>query len=395
MDLRFSPDEEQFREEARTFLEESLGGDFASVRGIGGPGREHEDFEGRWAWERHLGASGWNCVGFPVEHGGRGLSITEQVIWHEEYARAGGPGRVGIVGEGLLGPTLLAFGTDEQKARFLPGIVSGEELWCQGYSEPNAGSDLANVATRAHLDHGEWVISGQKVWTSLAEWAQWAFVVCRTDPEATPKHKGLSYLLVPMDQDAIERRPIIQATGTSEFNELFLDEARTPADHVVGEPGEGWRVAMGTLEFERGVLTLGQQLSFAQELDAIVELARRNGRIDDPVIRQRLADAWIGLSIMRYTALRVLSGEPGPEMSINKLYWATFHRGLGELAMEVAGAEGMVTAGFPYDLTELQSLFVFTRADTIYGGSNQIQRNVLGERVLGLPREPRPTEVPS
>ena len=196
--------------------------------------------------------------------------------------------------------------------------MSGEQLWCQGYSEPNAGSDLANVATRAVLEGGEWVINGQKVWTSLAEWSQWMFVVCRTDPDA-PKHKGLSYLLVPMDQDGIERRPIVQATGTSEFSEVFFSDARTDADLIVGEESQGWRVAMGTLEFERGALTLGQQMSFTQEYEAIIEAARRTGIIDDPTIRRRLTDAWIGLELMRYTALRVLSGEPGPEMSINKL----------------------------------------------------------------------------
>jgi alkylation response protein AidB-like acyl-CoA dehydrogenase len=389
VDLHFTPEQERFRAEARDFLETALGGEFAAVRGIGGPGLEHQDFEGRLAWERYLGRKGWTCVGWPEEHGGRGLSIDEQVIWHQEYARARGPGRVGIVGEGLLGPTIIAFGTDEQKARFLPGIVSGEELWCQGYSEPNAGSDLANVQTRAGLDGDQWVINGQKVWTSLAEWAQWTFVVCRTDPGQS-RHKGLSYLLVPMDQDGIERRPIVQATGTSEFNEVFFDDARTDADLVVGEVNEGWRVAMGTLEFERGVLTLGQQMSFTQEYEAVVDAARRTGSVEDPAIRQRLTDAWIGLELMRYTALRVLSGEPGPEMSINKLYWATFHRALGELAMDVLGPHATVTGGFPYELTDLQSLFVFTRADTIYGGSNQIQRNVIGERVLGLPREPAP-----
>ena len=300
------------------------------------------------------------------------------------------------MGEGLLGPTLIAFGTDEQKTRFLPGIVSGETLWCQGYSEPDAGSDLANVQTRAHLDGDEWVISGQKVWTSLASWAQWMFVVCKTDPEADPKHRGISYLLCPMDQPGIEIRPIVQVTGTSEFNEVFLDEARTASDLVVGEVNGGWRVAMGTLGFERGVLTLGQQMAFSQEFDLILEAARRNGKVTEPEMRQRLADAWIGLELMRLTALRTISGQPGPETSINKLYWATFHRRLGELAMDVLGAEGTILTpetampgGEVYQLSELQGLFLFSRADTIYGGSNQIQRNVLGEQVLGLPREPR------
>jgi alkylation response protein AidB-like acyl-CoA dehydrogenase len=215
------------------------------------------------------------------------------------------------------------------------------------------------------------------------------FVVCRTDPDAPSKNRGISYLLCPMDQPGIEFRPIVQVTGTSEFNEVFLDGARTEADLVVGEVNGGWRVAMGTLGFERGVLTLGQQMAFAQEYEQIVEAARRNGMADEPVMRQRLADAWIGLELMRLTALRTISGEPGPETSINKLYWATFHRNLGELAMDVLGADATVVADGGYELSELQGLFLFSRADTIYGGSNQIQRNVLGEQVLGLPREPR------
>jgi alkylation response protein AidB-like acyl-CoA dehydrogenase len=401
VDLRESADDRSFRDEVRTFLEDSLSGDFAVTRGRGGPGDEHALFDERLAWERHLGAHQWTCVGWPKEHGGRGLSLRQQVVYFEEYARAKGPGRLGIIGEGLLGPTLIAFGTPEQQQRFLPRIVSGEELWCQGYSEPNAGSDLANVQTRAVRDGDDWVVTGQKVWTSLAHWSQWCFVLCRTTPlaDGTPKHRGLSYLLVPMDRDGIEIRPIVQLTGDSEFNEVFFDGARTPIENVVGGEGEGWRVAMGTLAFERGASTLGQQLSFRNELDAIVEAARRNGRIDDPTIRQRLARAHVGLEIMRLNALRTLSGsERGAldrEAMISKLYWATVHRGLGELAVDVLGPEAMVCGDRPtidgggYDPTLAQRVFLYTRADTIYGGSNQIQRNIIGERALGLPKEPR------
>ena len=247
MDLTFSAEDEAFRAEARDWLESQLSGDFASVRGLGGPGREHQDFEGRWAWEKALGAAGWTCVGWPIEHGGRGLPLMQEVIWHQEYARARAPGRVGIVGEGLLGPTVIAFGTDEQQRRFLPPIVSGDELWCQGFSEPNAGSDLANVQTRARLEGDEWIIDGQKVWTSLASWSQWVFVVCRTDPDSS-RHAGLSYILCPMDQQGVEIRPITQMGGTSEFNEVFFDGARAPADLVVGDVGNGFKVSMGTLE---------------------------------------------------------------------------------------------------------------------------------------------------
>ncbi len=279
MDLRFSDEDEAFRRDARDWLDERLTGEFAVVRGRGGPGDEHELFDERAAWERELGSGGWIGIGWPKEYGGRGLSLTQQVIFYEEYARAAGPGRVGIVGEGLLGPTIVHFGDDAQKRRFLPGILQGEEIWCQGYSEPNAGSDLANVQTRAEQVLGrsdEWVITGQKVWTSLAHWSDWCFVLCRTDRDA-PKHKGLSYILVPMRQPGIEIRPIVQITGSSEFNEVFFDGARTALDNVVGGVNDGWRVAMGTLAFERGASTLGQQAGFENELQTIIELACEDG----------------------------------------------------------------------------------------------------------------------
>jgi alkylation response protein AidB-like acyl-CoA dehydrogenase len=412
VDLRESTNDRALRDEVRTFLQESLSGDFAVVRGRGGPGDEHALFEERLAWERHLGTHGWTCVGWPKEHGGRGLSLRQQVIYFEEYARAKGPGRLGHIGEGLAGPTIIAFGTAQQQERFLPPIISGQELWCQGYSEPNAGSDLANVQTRAQLDGvgetGEWVLTGQKVWTSLAQWADWCFVLVRTSPieVGEPRHRGLSYLLVPMRQDGIEIRPIDQLTGDSEFNELFFDGARTAASNVVGEVGDGWRVAMGTLAFERGASTLGQQLNFRNELDAVAEAARRSGRLDEPVFRQRFMNAHIRLEIMRLNSLRMLATDdgtgrppaPGPAALTHKLYWATLHRDLGELAMDAMGVEATLrrtddiserSGAAAYDPSPLQRLFLFSRADTIYGGSNEIQRNIIGERALGLPKEPR------
>ncbi len=392
MDLAFSDDDEAFRREAREWLSEQLTGEFAVVRGRGGPGDEHALFEERHRWERALGAARWTCLGFPREYGGRDVTLLQQVIFYEEYARAGGPGRVGIVGEGLIGPTINAFGTEEQKRRFLPPIARGDELWCQGYSEPDAGSDLANVSTRAELDGDEWVITGQKVWTSLAHCADWCFVLCRTDPEV-PKHRGLSYLLVPMRQPGVEIRPIVQLTGTSEFNEVFFDGARTSAADVVGAVNDGWKVAMGTLAFERGASTLGQQLGFERELAEIIQLANKSGRAADPRLRQRLADAWIRLTIMRYNALRSLSsmatGALTRQTAIHKLYWSSFHRDLGRLAVDTLGPHGEIAEGQPYELTPQQRLFLFTRADTIYGGSNEIQRNVIGERALGLPPEPK------
>ena len=392
MHVRFSDEDESFRVEIARWLEEHLSGEFECVRGRGGPGDEHALFEERHAWERTLGEHGWIGIGWPRSVGGRALDLSQQVIFYEEYARARGPGRVGHIGEMLVGPTLIHFGSEEQKQRFLPGILSGEQLWCQGYSEPNAGSDLANVQTRAERDGDDWVITGQKVWTSGGATSDWCFALCRTEPEA-PKHRGLSYLLVPMRQPGIEVRPIVQITGDSEFSEVFFDAARSSVENTVGEPGEGWRVANGTLAFERGASTLGQQMSFQNELDQIFEIARANGAARNPVMRQRLADAWIGLRIQRYNALRTLSQSSGaalsPQAMITKIFWASWHRDLGKLAMDVLGSASEVAEAAPYQLSGLQRMHLFTRSDTIYGGSNEIQRNIIAERALGLPREPR------
>ena len=387
--MRFTPQDEEFRAEVRAWLNANLTGEFAGLRGAGGPGREHERPAGRLAWHRHLAAAGWTCLGWPAEHGGRGATLAQQVIFHEEYARAGAPARVSIVGEELLGPTLIAFGTPEQQHRFLEPIRTVQELWCQGYSEPGAGSDLAAVSTAARLDGGEWVVTGQKVWTSLAVEADWCFVLARTEP-GSKRGAGLSYLLVPMRQKGITVRPIRQLTGTSEFNEVFFDDARTHASLVVGEPGDGWRVARATLAIERGVATLGQQVGFERELNRLVELARQTGASGDPLIRDRLARAWIGLEAMRAHALRTLSaGAGGTGPSELKLLWSRWHQDLGELAMDVQGAPSMVARGAPYDLDDWQRLFLFSRADTIYGGSDEIQRTIIAERALGLPRQAR------
>ncbi len=400
MDLFDGAEDRAFREEVRTWLADHLTGEFAGLRGFGGPGREHEAHDERIEWDRHLAAHGWTCIGWPVEHGGRGLPLSQQGIFHEEYARANAPARVNHLGEELLGPTLIELGTPAQQERFLPRIRAVEEFWCQGYSEPDAGSDLANVQTKARLEGGSWVVDGQKVWTSLAHQSDWCFVIARTEPgtgDPHRRHRGLSYLLVPMDQPGVEVRPIVQLTGTSEFNEVFFTGARTDADLVVGEPGQGWAVAMATLGFERGVSTIGQQVGFRRELDAVVALAKATGGYDDPILRDRLARADVELEVIRLNALRTLSqtldqGEStqasSGSASISKLLWASWHRTLGELAMQVRGTAGL-TVGEGYDLDEWQRLFLFTRADTIYGGSDEIQRNILSERVLGLPREAR------
>ena len=387
MDLTYSAEDQAFRAEVRGWLEEHLTGKWAALRGLGGAGRDHEAHDERVAWNRLLAEHGWTCVGWPEEYGGRGLSLFEQVIFHEEYARADAPVRVNHLGEELLGPTLMAYGTPAQKERFLPRIVAVEELWAQGYSEPDAGSDLANVQTKARLDGGEWVIDGQKVWTSNAHLSQWAFVLCRTEP-GSRRHHGLSFLLVPLDQDGVEIRPIEQLTGGSEFNEVFFTGARTAADLVVGEPGDGWRVAMALLGFERGVSVLAQVVGFGRELRGVVDLAKENGAIDDPVLRDRLARLKVELDVIRHQALRGLSSDDPGGASIFKLVWANWHKRLGETAMEVRGPAGL-SAGAPYELDRWQRLFLFSRADTIYGGSDEIQRNILAERVLGLPREAR------
>jgi alkylation response protein AidB-like acyl-CoA dehydrogenase len=389
--VRFTPQDEEFRADVREWLKANLTGPFAGLRGAGGPGREHERYAERLAWNRHLAAAGWTCLGWPAEHGGRGATLEQQVIFHEEYARADAPARVSIVGEELLGPTLIAFGTPEQKKRFLPPIKAVTELWCQGYSEPGAGSDLAAVATRAELVKGDgevggqWVITGQKVWTSLAHLADWCFVLARTEP-GSQRSQGLSYLLVPMRQPGVTVRPITQLTGTSEFNEVFFDGARADAAHVVGEPGDGWRIAKATLAIERGGAMLGQQVGFRRELENLLEEARRTPAGTDPLLRDQLARAWIGLEVIRAYALDTLGENDDTEASVLKILWSRWHQALGELAMEVRGAESLVARAEPYDLDEWQRLFLFSRADTIYGGSDEIQRNIIASRALGLPR---------
>lgn len=392
MKLDPTPADETFRAEIAAWMQAHLTGRYASLKHRGGPGDEEADPALRKDWERELAHGGWTCVGWPREHGGRGLSIEQQVIFFEEYARAGGPGRMGHIGEGLIGPALIKYGTPAQQARFLPAIVAGTEFWAQGYSEPNAGSDLANVQTRCWQEaDGSWRVQGQKIWTSLAHESDWIFVLARCEP-GSKGNKGLAFLLLPLKQAGIEIRPIRQLGGGSEFNEVFFDGAIAQADHIVGAPGEGWKVAMGLLEVERGVSTLGQQMHFAHELDLVIAAARRCGRAQDPAIRARIAQAWCGLRVMRYNALRMLSGDQTAlrrEALIAKYYWSNWHRDLGKLAMDVLGAEGDAISE-DSAIRPLQQLFFFSRSDTIYAGTNEIQLNLIAERGLGMPREPRP-----
>ncbi|MFF6915425.1 acyl-CoA dehydrogenase family protein [Streptomyces sp. NPDC012466] len=379
MDFGLTRDDEDFRAEARAWL-----------------GAHADGTRDRRTWERTLGAAGWIGLGWDGDgYGNRRATLTQQVVWAEEYARSAAPPRSGHIGENLLAPTLIAHGTEEQKSRFLPPIAAGEELWCQGYSEPGAGSDLAGIRTAAVRgpDGGAYRVTGQKIWTSLAHEADWCFVLARTEP-GSARHHGLSFLLVPMDQPGrIEVRPIRQMTGTSDFNEVFFDGAH--AQHVVGGEGDGWRVAMSLLGFERGVSTLAQQIGFAEELAGVVRVAVESGAVRDPVVRERLVRQWAELRTMRWNALRTLggSGDAGAP-SVAKLLWAGWHQRLGELAVQVRGAAASVgpadwSARSPYELDAAQHLFLFSRADTIYGGSDQIQRTIIAERVLGLPREPK------
>ncbi len=389
MKLGFSAEEELFRQECADWLQGQMAGEFRDIKGISTLTAKAER---RKEWEQQLAAHKWSCIGWPSAWGGRDATLAQQVIFAEEYARAGVPGRVNHIGIELAGPTILTFGTEEQKRRFLPGIAAGETIFCQGFSEPGAGSDLASVRTEGRLENGEWVVNGQKIWTSLAHISDWIFVVTRTE-EGSKGPKGLSFLMMELDQPGIEVRGIKQINGDAEFNETFFTDARCAEDSMIGAVGDGWKIAMGLLAFERGVSTLGQQMAFRNELDEIIAAAKESGAASNPLIRQRLARAEIGLRLMRYGALRMLSNTDHAQIDgaalTYKIQWASWRRSLGELAMDVLGQSGELAAGDDYEWSVLPNLFLYSRADTIYGGTNQIQRNLIAERGLGLPREPR------
>jgi alkylation response protein AidB-like acyl-CoA dehydrogenase len=386
--IQLTPQQMAFRSELCAWLDAHLVGEYLA---FGGRGRASSDegFDLRQRWERELADGHWLGLGIPAGYGGRGLGLTEQIVFAYECARARAPYRLSIQGTDMLGPTLVAFGTEAQKRRFLPSILAADVIWCQGFSEPEAGSDLAGVRTRAALQGDTWVLNGQKIWTTFGHYADWIYVLCRTDTDA-PKHHGLSLLLVPLDQPGVEVRPIRNMADESDFCEVFFSDARTSADLVVGPVNAGWKVALGTLGFERGTATLPYQMKFEREVGALITLARQ--RQVGPALRDRLARAYIGVRILGFNNQRNLTalvrgdGTLGPESSISKLYWASWHRDLGELGVELLGAEGMCDAGPHHDLLQT---FLLSRAETIYGGTNQIQRNTIGERVLGLPREPR------
>ena len=361
------------------------------------------------SWRAVLAANGLLGVSWPEEYGGAGLTKLEQVVLVEELARIGVPamGYNDTFSIKMLGGTLLRWGTEAQKRRFLPGILSGEDRWCQGFSEPGSGSDLASLRTRAVLDGDRWVIDGQKLWTSRAREANWIFLLARTDATA-PKNRGISFLLVELDQPGIEIRPIRAISGESEFNEVFFDGATTPADHVVGDIDGGWAVASTLLGLERGEEAATNPILFRAELDRLVAMAGARGRTRDPVMRQRLADAYTRCEIMRFVGLRILTGvlNDGPlgaEASIAKLYWSEYHKIVTELALDVLGADALTVEGrlplrayrtddpgAPNTTGSWIGAFYNATAGTIYAGTSEVQRNILGESVLGLPREPRP-----
>ena len=376
MDLTLSPSEEAFRDELRAWL-------------IGNhPGREPDGdlagFEFRRGWQRRLHESGWAGVSWPREYGGRGATLVEQAIYNEEFVRAQAPSAANVLGLAMGGPTVIAHGTEEQKRRYLEPILSASEIWCQGFSEPGSGSDLASVKTRGVRDGDGWVVTGQKVWTTLAQHAKWCMLVARTDPDA-PKHQGLTYFLMDMEQDGVQVRPLRQITGEAEFNELFIEEARVPDENIVGGEGNGWAVAITTLMHERATLAFGLQIAVKLALRELMGLVRESGATADPLVRDRLAQLYIEAEVLRLNAYRGLSaimrdGVPGPEGSLGKWQWAEVNQALTELAMDLRGPRAVL-----HDDT-WTFRFLRARANSIEGGTTEILKNIVAERVLGLPR---------
>ncbi|HKG16930.1 MAG TPA: acyl-CoA dehydrogenase family protein [Solirubrobacteraceae bacterium] len=381
MDLTLSPEEEAFRDELRSWLTDNHPGSE--------PSGDESGFQFRRDWQRRLYDAGWAGVSWPREYGGRGATLVEQAIFNEELTRARSPSLVNVLGLAMGGPTVIAHGTDEQKERYLQPILSADEIWCQGFSEPDSGSDLASLKTRAVRDGDEWVVTGQKVWTTLAHHAKWCMLVARTDPEA-PKHKGLTYFLMDMEQDAVQVRPLTQITGEAEFNELFLEEARIPHENIVGGEGNGWNVAITTLMHERATLAFGLQIQVKIALRELFDQARStrvNGSsaVEDDIVRQRLAQLYIESEVLRLNAYRGLTatmkyGVPGPEGSLGKWHWSDVNQSLTELAMDLAGPRAQLQD------EKWTYRFLRARANSIEGGTTEILKNIVAERVLGLPR---------
>ena len=410
MDLTYPAEAEEFRVEIRAWLEENLpDGWFADGFEMSDDERKRFNQE----WPQKLFEGGWICATWPEEYGGKGLTTMQGVALAEEFARAKAPMRGDFFGDTLVGPTLLQWGTEEQKREFLPKILSGQMSWCQGFSEPNSGSDLASLKTTAVLDGDEWIINGQKVWTTQGHHADYCFLLTRTDPDVK-KHAGITYLLVPMKQPGVEVRGITQPDGTAEFCEVFFDNARCPKDNVVGGVNNGWKVANSTLAFERGQSATTGYRRFQEEYRLMLEAATANGRIDDADIRQRLMQYYTKIQILRINGLRNLTAAVSGKKDMgtvvlgatNKMFWSEMHQRAMELALDIWGADSMLIdtgpdgASWPgsgrdkrrdgYPVSPMMSAFFFSRSETIWGGTSQIQRNIVGERVLGLPKEPKP-----
>jgi alkylation response protein AidB-like acyl-CoA dehydrogenase len=404
MDLRYGPEAARYRAKIRDLLENELPDGWSGIGTLSA--QEAKAFLGRW--RSFLARNGLLALSWPAKYGGSDLSMLERVVLAEELTRLGVPdgGPNDVHGVSMLGNTLLRWGTDDQRQRFLPRILSGADVWCQGFSEPDAGSDLANVQTRAVLDGDEWVINGQKLWTSAGHLANWIFLLVRTDPSA-PLHKGLSFLLCPMAQAGVDIRPIRMISGASEFNEVFLTDARTARDNVVGPVGEGWRVAMTLLGFERGESLPALSIRFRREFDRLVALAKHNGTCPDPVVRQRIAGLYARVEVLRMLGYRVMTTllagrDPGPEASLSKLFWSTYHAEITELAVDILGVQALSLEGRPPNAafqiddpgTPNSSAswvgeFLNARGELIAAGTSEIQRNILAEKVLGLPRDSR------
>jgi alkylation response protein AidB-like acyl-CoA dehydrogenase len=414
MDLTYPPEAEEFRKEIRAWLEENLPAGWFD-EGFEMTPEERAAFNDEWTTKLFDG--GWICATWPEEYGGKGLTTIQGVVLSEEFSRAKAPMRADFFGDTLVGPTILQYGTEEQKKQFLPQILKGEVRWCQGFSEPESGSDLASLKTKAVLDGDEWVITGQKVWTTQAQFADYCFVLARTDPDVK-KQAGISYLLVPMQQDGVEVRGIVQPDGTDEFNEVFFDGARCPKENVLGGVNNGWTVANSTLGFERGMSATTGHRRFEEEYRLLVEQAKANGKIDDPVIRQGLAKYHTKIQILRINGLRNLTVNLTGKRDLgvaalgatNKMFWSEMHKEAMELALDIFGTDALLSTVGPekgswpgtaraegreaYTVSPMVSAFFFSRSETIWGGTSQIQRNIVGEKVLGLPREPKPPTPP-
>ena len=394
MDLNLTPAELEFRDELRAWLRANVPGDWEKHRT---EDEMRERFEFLRAWQKKVYQAGWAGISWPKEYGGRGATLMEQVIFTEEMARAAAPPLANVLGLSLIGPTIIAFGTDAQKKRFLANILSADEIWCQGFSEPNAGSDLANVRTDARLDGDHYVINGQKVWNSYGWAADWCALLTRSDPNST-KHQGLTYILVDMKSSGVEVRPLRQMTGESEFCEIFFHDVRVPAANVLGKVGDGWNVAIGTLAHERATLGAGVQITLKRQFDRLVALSHstiRNGKpaAEDPVIRQKLGQCYTDIEIMRLNQMRAISrinqkGVPGPEGSVLKVFWTELNQRFQQIATELLGPYATLTKGDPHAIDEGQWAYSFLRArgNTIEAGTSEVQRNIIGHFVLGLPK---------